>query len=107
MAAILVMSVVGSFAINLNYADVIIMFLDGFLGYLMKRYGFPVTPLILGLVLGYSIEDNFRKSLVLSDGNFSIFVTSPVSLIFLILAVLMLVAPSLKPMLNAIKNKRS
>jgi len=107
MAAILVMSVVGSFAINLNYADVIIMFLAGFLGYLMKRYGFPVTPLILGLVLGYSIEDNFRKSLVLSDGNFSIFVTSPVSLIFLILAVLMLVAPSLKPMLNAIKNKRS
>jgi len=107
MAAILVMSVVGSFAINLNYADVIIMFLAGFLGYLMKRYGFPVTPLILGLVLGYSIEDNFRKSLVLSDGNFSIFVTSPVSLIFLILAVLMLVAPSLKPMLKAIKNKRS
>jgi putative tricarboxylic transport membrane protein len=73
----------------------------------MKRYGFPITPLILGLVLGYSIEDNFRKSLVLSDGDFSIFVTSPVSLVFLILAVLMLLAPTLKPLINARKAKKA
>lgn len=107
MAMILVMSVVGSFAINLNYADVVVMFAAGFLGYLMKRFGFPITPLILGLVLGYAVEDNFRKSLVLSDGSFNIFLTSPVCLVFLILAVLMLVAPTVKPWLKAWKTKRT
>jgi len=107
MAMILVMSVVGSFAINLNYADIVVMFAAGFLGYLMKRFGFPITPLILGLVLGYTVEDNFRKSLVLSDGSFNIFFTSPVSLVFLILAVLMLIAPTLKPWINAWKTKKT
>jgi putative tricarboxylic transport membrane protein len=107
MAMILVMSVVGSFAVNLNFADVVVMFVAGFLSYLMKRYGFPITPLILGLVLGYTVEDNFRKSMVLSDGSLSIFLTSPVSLVFLILAVLMLIAPTLKPWLNNPQSKQS
>jgi putative tricarboxylic transport membrane protein len=83
------------------------MFLAGLLGYLMKRFGFPITPLILGLVLGLSIEDNFRKSMVFSEGSFSIFLTSPVSLVFLILALLMLVAPTLRPWLNARKTRKA
>jgi len=106
MAMILVMSVVGSFAVNLNYSDIMVMFLSGFLGYIMKKNGFPVTPLILGLVLGGTIEDNFRKSMVFSDGSMMIFVKSPVSLIFLILALFMLLAPTLKPMINAWKAAR-
>ncbi len=106
MAMILVMSVVGSYAVNLNYMDVFVMFLAGLLGYMMKRTGFPVTPLILGLVLGYTIENNLRKSLIYSDGSFSIFLTSPVSLVFLILAVLMLVAPTLRLWLKNRKVKK-
>lgn len=105
MSMILVMAVVGSFAINLNYADIIVMFFAGLLGYFMKKFGFPIVPLILGLVLGYSIENNFRKALVFSDGSFSIFVTSPVSLLFLTLAVFMLLAPTIRSWRN--KNKAS
>ena len=98
MVVILAMTVVGSFAINLSFGDVLIMFFAGLVGYLMKRYGFPITPLILALVLGYTIEDNFRKALVFSDGSLAIFVQSPVSLIFLILALIMLLAPVIKPL---------
>ncbi len=107
MAMILVVSVVGAFAVNLNYADIVIMFAAGFLGYLMKRYGFPVVPLILGLVLGGIIEDNFRKSLVFSDGSYSIFLTNPFALVFLTLAVVMLLAPTVKPWLAARKAKKA
>jgi putative tricarboxylic transport membrane protein len=101
------MAVVGSYAINLNYVDVIVMFIAGLFGYLMKRNGFPVTPLILGLVLGTTIEDNFRKSMVFSDGSFSIFLKSPVSLVFLTLAVLMIAGPTLKTVWAARKLNKA
>jgi putative tricarboxylic transport membrane protein len=106
MIIILAISVVGSFAINLNFSDVIIMFFSGLLGYFMKRYGFPITPLILALVLGYTIEDNFRKSLVFSDGSYSIFVQNPVSLVFLTLALVILLAPFVKPWLQRRFSKK-
>lgn len=105
MGIILVMTVVGSFAINLNFMDVVIMFGAGLLGTFMKRYGFPITPLILALVLGYTIEDNFRKALVLSDGSFSIFVKSPVSTVFLLLALVIMVAPILGPKIKRRKKR--
>jgi len=105
MAIILVVSVVGAFAVNLNYMDIVIMFGAGLLAYFMKRYGFPVVPLILGLVLGGIIENNFRKSLVFSDGSPLIFVSKPFCVIFLALAVIMLVAPLLKPLFDSFKAK--
>jgi len=105
MSIILVVSVVGAFAVNLNYADIVIMFCAGLLAYFMKRYGFPVVPLILGLVLGGIIENNFRKSLVFSDGNFSIFLSNPFCIIFLGLSVVMLTAPLLKPLFDSLKAK--
>lgn len=102
MSIILVMTVLGSYVINLNFMDIFIMFGAGLLGTLMKKYGFPITPLILALVLGYTIEDNFRKALVLSNGSLSIFVQSPVSVIFLSLAVLIMVFP----LINAARKRK-
>lgn len=107
MAMIFVLSIVGAFANNLNFSDIFIMFFAGFLGYGMKKFGFPVTPLILGLVLGTTIEENFRKSLVYSKGSFMIFLESPVCLLFLTLAVLMLLAPTLKRLYSKWKLKQS
>lgn len=106
MAMILVVSVVGSFAVNLNYLDIVIMFAAGLLGYFMKRFGFPVVPLILGLVLGLIIEDNFRKSLVFSDGSLDIFYTNPFTVVFLTLSAVMLLAPTVKPWLDARRGKK-
>ncbi|MDA8229396.1 MAG: tripartite tricarboxylate transporter permease [Desulfitobacterium hafniense] len=102
MTFILAVTIVGSFAMNLSFTDVLIMFVIGVISWFMKRYGFAVIPLILGLVLGGSIEDNFRKAMVLSDGSLSIFVSSPVSLVFILLALLVLLGPTLKPMVTRV-----
>jgi len=107
MAIIVLMSVVGAFATNLNYTDILIMFFAGFIAQLMRRYGFPVTPLILAVVLGNIVEDNFRKSLVLSGGNLDIFVTNPVSLVFLALAMLMILLPIIRPRIQARRAKKA
>ncbi len=95
MMFILLMVIVGSFAVHLNYVDIIIAFIFGVIGYFMKRFGIPTTPLILGIVLGGIIEKNFRKALVISKGSYLTFVTRPVSLLFLVLAVIMIVRPAI------------
>ncbi|NLI91558.1 MAG: hypothetical protein GX434_04940 [Peptococcaceae bacterium] len=97
MAFILSVTIIGSFAANVNYADILIMFVMGVLAWFMKRNGFSIIPLILGLVLGGSIEDNFRKAMVLSGGQLDIFFNSPVSVIFLILSILMITSPLIRP----------
>ncbi|HSB82137.1 MAG TPA: tripartite tricarboxylate transporter permease, partial [Candidatus Methylomirabilis sp.] len=60
----------------------------GILGYLMRKFEFPVAPVVLAMVLGGMIEVSFRRSLILSDGSPAIFVTRPVAAAILLLAAL-------------------
>jgi len=62
--------------------------LFGILGYVLRKYGFPVAPIVLAIVLGSMIEISFRRSLILSDGSLAILVTRPVALVVLGLAAL-------------------
>ena len=87
--AILVMTVVGSYAIKNTIFDVYVMAAFGVLAYLMERYGFPTVPVILALVLGPTIEGQARLALVMSEGDLSIFVSSPIAAGFLLLALLL------------------
>jgi putative tricarboxylic transport membrane protein len=84
---------VGSYSIENNSGDVIIMLVFGIVGYLMKKFRYEGAPLVLALVLGKMLETTLRQSLILSRGDFSIFVSRPISLGFLIVAVLLLIAP--------------
>jgi putative tricarboxylic transport membrane protein len=59
----------------------------------MKKLRFPVAPVILAMVLGYLVESNYRTALVSSQGDYTIFVTDPISLIFLILSLVSLLTP--------------
>jgi putative tricarboxylic transport membrane protein len=86
--AILVMCVVGSFAIRNSFLDVYAMIGIGLAGYLMQRVGIPVTPVLLGLVLGPTLEREFRTALILSEGSLDIFYTSPAAMFFFALAIL-------------------
>lgn len=90
---ILVLCVVGSYALNNNYFDVIVMFIAGVIGYFMVKQEFPVSPVILGLILGPLMESNLRRSLLMSQGNLSIFYTRPITLVLLILAIITLLSP--------------
>jgi putative tricarboxylic transport membrane protein len=79
---IMVLCMIGAFAANNNMFDVYTMFFAGLLGFFMSKFGFPVAPTILALVLGPTMEDAFRRSLILSQGNYLTFVTSPISIVF-------------------------
>ena len=77
----------GAYALNYNMFNVWIVLIFGVIGYFMKKLNYPSGPLILSVVLAPLTENYFRQSLILSQGNFNIFLTRPVSLgIFLIIA---------------------
>jgi len=83
---ILVFCIIGTYAVNKSVFDIWIMLLFGLLGYLFDKIKFPISTIILGLVLGPLTETEFRRSLEMSNGDFSIFFTRPISCGLLILA---------------------
>lgn len=85
---ILVMCVVGSYAIRNSFLDVYVMLGIGVLGYALQRVHIPVTPIVLGLVLGGIMERDFRTALLMSQGDPSVFYTSPIAMGFFVLTVL-------------------
>ncbi len=94
--AIMILCVVGSFAINNNIFDVGIMLVMGIVGYFLNKFDYPQSPLIIALILGPMAEREFRRSLVLSNGDYSIFFNSPIFLFFMGIALLSLVFPIIK-----------
>lgn len=76
---ILVFSTVGAFSLQGSLGDVIIVWMLGVTAFLLRRYGFPIAPVLLGLVLGPLIEQDLRRSLAMSSGDFSIFLTRPIA----------------------------
>jgi len=79
--------VVGTYALRISFFDTGIMFCFGLLGYLMNKYGFPLVPMLLAIILGPNLEEHLRMSLIISQGNPSIFITHPISLIFIIVSI--------------------
>jgi putative tricarboxylic transport membrane protein len=69
----------GVYSINQSLFDLWIVLAAGVLGYGLRCFGFPFLPLVLGLILGHMIESSYRRSLVLSSGDHSIFIQDPVS----------------------------
>ena len=92
---VLLISVLGSFALTNSMVSVWTALIFGIMGYILKKTKYPVTPMVLALVLGKLIESNFRRSLLISQGSFSIFFTRPITLTLLVLSVLSILAPYL------------
>ena len=90
---ILLFCLIGAYSLDNTVADIIIMIIFGILGFLMKKLRYDGAPMILALVLGQKLETSLRRSLIMSQGDFSIFITRPISLGFLITAVLLLIVP--------------
>ncbi|MCX5906799.1 MAG: tripartite tricarboxylate transporter permease [Deltaproteobacteria bacterium] len=90
---IFLLCVIGSYSLNNSTWDVGIMIVFGVLGYLMKKFGYEGAPLIMALVLGPMFEVAFRQSLVISNGSPLIFFTRPISAVFTVIAILILLSP--------------
>jgi putative tricarboxylic transport membrane protein len=86
---------IGVYATDLNPFDVYIMIVSGIVGYLLRKLRFPEGPLILGLVLGPLLEEQIRRSLTLSLGDPTIFITRPISGAIIAVAVILLLLPVL------------
>ena len=84
---VLMFCVVGVYALNTSLTDVWIMLFFGVIGYLIKKFKFPVAPMLIGFILSPLFEKNFRRALILSDGNLKIFFSSPLCWAFWILTV--------------------
>jgi putative tricarboxylic transport membrane protein len=90
-ALIFSVAFIGAFSVGGSVGDVVVMLVIGVLGYILRKFKFPLIPLVIGLVLGELIEISLRRALILSDGSFKVFVTDPISLGLLSAAALSLV----------------
>lgn len=89
---ILVMCVAGSYAIRSNVFDVYVMFGAGLLGYVLRLFAVPIAPLLISFILTQPFEEAMRQALVGSNGSLMVFFEKPISVFFLVLAVLMVVS---------------
>ena len=78
---------VGSYSCSNNMTDILIAILFGLIGYIMPKFGFPTTPMLIGIVLGSLAEKNLVRTMAVYAGDVSVFFTRPISLLFLALSV--------------------
>ncbi|MDG2198868.1 MAG: tripartite tricarboxylate transporter permease [SAR324 cluster bacterium] len=100
-------SIVGAYALDQSMIDVWIALIFGVIGYLMRRYGFSVVSLAIGLILGGMLEKRLGQSMVMLDEQWWLIATRPLSLFFLVLTVLALAGPSLLKKLKTLKSWKS
>ena len=92
-AAILVFATLGVYSVSGSVTEVLVMYGIGVLGFFMRRFDFPVAPVILGVILGPLMEAQFRRTLLVSDGDFGAFLERPFAVVLFVLAILALVVP--------------
>ena len=92
MPIIFTLCVVGSFAIQSRVFDVRVMLFFGVLGFLMKEMEYPVAPMILGLILGTMLDTNFRRALVIAEGEILPFFSRPICIVLVFFIVVTLVS---------------
>lgn len=94
-SGILVISTVGVYGASNSLFDVALLYAFGVLGYGMRRFDFPVAPLIVGLILGPMLEQSVRQALTISQGQWSTFFTRPISAMLLLIAATLVLGPFL------------
>ncbi len=83
---ICVLSVMGAYAIHFSSFDVFVAIAMGAIGFVMRRWGFPASPIVLAMILGPMAEYNLRQALLLPGASVALFFTRPISAMFLIIA---------------------
>lgn len=92
---VFVFSIVGAYALDQSMFDVWVALISGVLGYFMRRYGFSVVPLAIGLILGGMLEQRLGQSMVMLDEKWWLMFTRPLTLFFLVLTALALFGPAI------------
>jgi putative tricarboxylic transport membrane protein len=93
---IVILSSIGAYAVNNQVLDLWIMLGSGVAGYLFKKLGYPLAPLVVALVLGDMTEQALRQSLIMGQGSIGIFFGRPIALTFMLIAVILFALPALR-----------
>lgn len=101
---IILFCITGMYTVNNSIPDVWMMLLFGALGFMMRKWAYEGAPLLLALVLGPRLEVAFRQSLMISHGDFGIFITRPISMVFLLATGLFLAIPLIRAVFHHIKK---
>jgi putative tricarboxylic transport membrane protein len=102
-AGIVVIATIGVYGAGNSLFDVGLLYAFGALGYALRRFDFPVAPLVVGLILGPMMEQSMRQALTISQGEWSTFFVRPLSGSLLAIALLLLVAPRLWALLRRLR----
>lgn len=107
MPIVAVLCTIGSYALNLNSFDLLIMLVFGIFGYFLSEMGYPPAPFVLGIILGPLADENLRRTLVISDGSILLFFTRPIAFILLLAIVITVLNQSrpFKKKIRMIKGK--
>jgi putative tricarboxylic transport membrane protein len=92
-AGILIFATLGSYGIRNSWFDLLLLYIIGLIGFLMRRYDIPVAPTIVGMILGPMAEQQLRRALAISQGDLSIFVTRPICATIFATVVLIFIVP--------------
>jgi len=108
LPVVMVLTTIGSFSVGGGINDLFLMLGVGLLAYGMNLMHYPIAPLVIGVILGGMFDETFRRSLLISDGDLSVFVTRPGAAILLFLCFLLMMSqiPLLKSLPKRILKKR-
>ena len=103
-AGILVFATVGVYGMRQSAFDLFLLYAIGLLGLVMRRFGFPTAPVVVGMILGPLAEAQMRNALSIGEGKWSIFLERPGSVVLLVIVVLVLLLPRLARLRRKLKN---
>ncbi|MBF6631431.1 MAG: tripartite tricarboxylate transporter permease [Comamonas sp.] len=92
-AGMLIVATAGVYGMRQSGVDLLLLYVFGLLGVVMRRYDFPTTPLVVGLAMGPLAELQLRSAVAVGHGSFGIFVTQPLSLVLLVVVLLLVIVP--------------
>ncbi|MHB2168742.1 tripartite tricarboxylate transporter permease [Alsobacter sp. R-9] len=94
-AGILVFATIGTYGISNSPIDLVLLYVIGGIGFLMRRFDFPTAPVVIGMILGPLAEQEFRRAMTISNGDWSVFITHPLAAALLFIAAAAVVGPKL------------
>jgi putative tricarboxylic transport membrane protein len=101
---VILFCITGMYTVNNSVFDIWMMLLFGGMGFLMRKWAYEGAPLLLALVLGPKLEVAFRQSLMISHGDFGVFVNRPVSMVFLLATLVFLLIPVVRIIIKSTKR---
>jgi len=106
MPVVIIFCVIGAFAVRNSIFDVLILIIFGILGYLFQRQGYESAPLVLGLILGPILENAIRQSMVMFDGDYTLFFARPISGVITGTAILVFLSPLFKIVFSYVRKRK-